>query len=135
MKIIVCLDDKNGMLFNKRRQSSDAVLCQRILALSAGNVLWMNGYSQRLFADMDGTIRIDESFLERAGQHDWCFVEDLDAAPYVSRSDEIVIFRWNRVYPADMRFPMHLLDHWTKTETAEFAGNSHDKITQEVYRP
>lgn len=95
----------------------------------------MNGYSQRLFADMDGTIRTDENFLEQAGQQDWCFVENVDAAPYISHADEIVIFRWNRVYPADTHFPMHLLDGWTKTETIEFAGNSHDKITQEVYRP
>ena len=26
MNIIVCLDDKNGMMFNKRRQSQDKLL-------------------------------------------------------------------------------------------------------------
>lgn len=26
MNIIVCLDDKNGMMFNKRRQSQDKIL-------------------------------------------------------------------------------------------------------------
>ena len=31
MKIIVCLDNNNGMLFNNRRQSRDSVLIERII--------------------------------------------------------------------------------------------------------
>ena len=33
MKLIVCLDDKNGMMFNKRRQSRDRVLIENVLEL------------------------------------------------------------------------------------------------------
>ena len=30
MKLIVCLDDNNGMMFNKRRQSRDRVLIENV---------------------------------------------------------------------------------------------------------
>lgn len=135
MKLIVCLDDKNGMLFNKRRQSSDIEVCKRVLALTGESVLWMNAYSGKLFEGLGANVCVDESFWERAGQQDWCFVENVDVQTFVPRADEIVIYRWNRVYPADLRFPIHLLDGWTKTQTLDFPGNSHEMITQEVYRP
>ena len=33
LKVIVCPDDNSGMMFNRRRQSSDAVLTRRIAKL------------------------------------------------------------------------------------------------------
>ena len=36
MKIIVCVDNQNGMMFNHRRQSQDRVLRKRILELTGG---------------------------------------------------------------------------------------------------
>lgn len=49
MKIIVCVDNQNGMMFNHRRQSQDRVLRKRILELTGGKKLWMNAYSQKQF--------------------------------------------------------------------------------------
>lgn len=64
MKIIVCVDNQNGMMFNHRRQSQDRVLRKRILELTGGKKLWMNAYSQKQFlpgewkyAERTGTIR------------------------------------------------------------------------------
>ena len=36
MKIIVCVDNQNGMMFNHRRQSQDRVLRKRIMELTGG---------------------------------------------------------------------------------------------------
>lgn len=136
MIIIACLDDNNGMLFNRRRQSRDLYLCQHIAQLSSGSVLWMNDYSKRLFDGLQGDVRVDPLFLERAGQGEFCFVEDKDVTPFLPSAEKIIIFRWNRVYPSDIKFPMHLLDaNWTKTEVTTFPGKSHEQITQEVYLP
>lgn len=134
MKIIACLDDNNGMLFNKRRQSRDRILCQKILSMTQGCVLWAHPYSEQLFADLDGKIKIDDRFLELAKPGEYCFVENLDVTPFIPLVQEIIIFRWNRVYPADLRFPV-LPIQFKKTESGEFAGSSHEKITMEVYRP
>ncbi len=78
MKIIVCVDNQNGMMFNHRRQSQDRVLRKRILELTGGKKLWMNAYSQKQFLQVNGNmskeqeqsgqIQADEAFLERRGR-------------------------------------------------------------------
>lgn len=133
MKIIVCLDDNNGMLFNGRRQSRDRVLCEKVLSLTNGSKLWMNAYSQGLFEGMTGNIWLDESFLGCAEKEDYCFVENVDITPYHSEIEQIIVFRWNRSYPSDVKFTVALEDKWKKVSSAEFSGSSHDLITQEVY--
>ena len=82
MKIIVCVDNQNGMMFNRRRQSQDRVLRKRILELTGGKKLWMNAYSQKQFLQVNGNmskeqeqsgqIQADEAFLEKAGPGEYC---------------------------------------------------------------
>lgn len=45
MIVITCLDQKNGMMFNHRRQSQDSVLREHVAKLVANVPLWMNHYS------------------------------------------------------------------------------------------
>ena len=134
MNLIVCLDDRNGMLFANRRQSRDAAVCQKILQLSADHTLRMNNYSAKLFADLDNMICVDEDFLGKSADGDYCFVENSDVLPYREKIEKVIIFRWNRHYPSDKKFPVDLLeDGFALTETFDFSGKSHEKITMEVY--
>lgn len=134
MKIIVCLDDKNGMLFHNRRQSKDRVLIEKVLELTRDSTLWMHSYSQTLFERTLDKICVDDCFLEKAGQGEYCFVENADVAPYNASVEELIVFRWNRIYPTDLNFPIELLNDFQKRdEIFSFSGNSHDKITVEVY--
>ena len=130
MKLIVCLDNQNGMLFHHRRQSSDMAVCRRMLELAGDCSLFMNSFSGYLFADFSGNIQIRDDFLEIAGPDDFCFLENMDIVPYLDRVTKVYVFRWNRDYPADMRFPAPLVNGCV---IAEFAGNSHERITLEVY--
>jgi hypothetical protein len=133
MNIIVCLDDNGGMMFNHRRQSQDRILRERVIQLTAGRGLWMNSYSQKLFADSDAAnIRASEKFLDDASSGDYCFVEDQSLLSYADRIERIVIYRWNRVYPHDMAFDLPL-NGWALLSTEDFVGSSHDRITEEVY--
>ena len=133
MRLIVCLDDRNGMLFGGRRQSRDRAVTERILTLTAGSKLWMNEYTAILFSDESG-IFVDEMFLDRAEKTDFCFVEDKQILPVADKIEQIVAFKWNRHYPADTYFPFSLdASPWKMLQTEEFAGNSHEKITMEVY--
>ncbi len=132
MTAIVCLDDENGMLFNGRRQSRDRVVTERIALLAAGKRLWMNGYSAGLFTGRKLEIRMQEDFLLAAGEKELCFVEDQSLKPFEKKLEKIIVFRWNRKYPADFWLDVEL-GQWRLAETLEFPGNSHEKITQEVY--
>ena len=134
MILIVCLDDQNGMMFNRRRQSMDSCVRERICAISSRSILWMNEYSAGQFSQVQPNFRIAEDFLDQAGEGAYCFVENVDVASVSDRVEGIVIFWWNRRYPADMRFPVSsFCDRWRLVDTAEFSGSSHEKITQEVY--
>lgn len=134
MHIIVCLDDADGMLFNKRRQSSDRLVCRRILEKTAYSCLWMNAYSSKLFADSKTNINIDEAFLEKCPVGEWCFVETEDVSAWADSIESITVYRWNRRYPSDRKFPGVLLETgWQPVRREDFPGNSHELITEEVY--
>ena len=49
MIVIVCVDQRNGLAFNGRRQSRDRMVAADILKESAGRRLWMTPSSRRLF--------------------------------------------------------------------------------------
>ena len=133
MKIIICLDDNNGMLFNGRRQSMDRKLRERICQISRGNTLWMNAFTAQQFDMLEDHVVVNEKFLELAQENDFCFIENLDISSCVARINTLIIYRWNRIYPNDVSFPVALFAHWKKVEASEFAGSSHDCITEEVY--
>ena len=134
MIAVVCLDERNGMTFLKRRLSQDSVLRQHMLDMSRESKLWMNGYSARQFDTVADHMRVSEEFLDMAGAGEYCFVENVDIKPVATKVEKLVIYRWNRHYPSDMKFPMeHFADNMQLLEQGEFAGSSHDSITWEVY--
>ena len=113
MTLIVCVDDNMGMLFNHRRQSKDVVVRERILKQAEGKHLWI---------------------MNEAAPEDVCFAEDCSVAHYEQWIDRIILYKWNRSYPADLHFDIPLAAHgWQLVSTEDFVGNSHEKITEEVY--
>ena len=110
MILIVCIDDNKGMMFNHRRQSQDGVLRRHILDMVGNGKLWMNEYSGKMFAKdseelLHGPVQTDEDFLKKASSGEYCFVETnscgLDMFPDTANIEAVVLYKWNRVYPAD----------------------------------
>lgn len=135
MELFFCLDDQGGMMFNRRRQSQDQRVRRKIMELAGSRVLWMSPYSYGQFDQENAdSIRADEHFLQKAEVDDCCFVEDADIEACCQIADRLTIFRWNRVYPADRVFDKKILEQgWTLKKCFDFEGNSHEKITTEVY--
>lgn len=135
MRCLVCIDNHGGLMFNRRRQSRDRAVCADILRVAAGGRLWMNAYSGTQFSEeSSASIRVEERFLECAGPGDWCFVEDQPLRPWLGRIESLTVYRWNRVYPADLHLDIAPWDDgWTLTAREEFSGYSHPTITKEVY--
>ena len=131
MNVIVFLDDGRGMMFNYRRQSRDKALEERIREICRGHRLWLNAYSYKLYSEA-GDVRVSEKFLEEAGEGDFCLVESELLKPAENRIDKLIVFWWNRKYPADLKLDLNLED-WVLVSSNEFPGFSHDKITEEVY--
>ena len=133
MHLIVCLDDRNGMAFAGRRQSMDSLLRARMLQTVGNKKLWMNSYSARQFETLADTVCVDESFLEKAGLNDYCFVETDDLTDYLKKIRNVIIYRWGRVYPSDISFPIQILSDRRKAGETVFSGSSREQITEEVY--
>ena len=124
MKLIVCLDDNKGMMFNNRRQSRDRVLIENVLELCKNDKLYTNEYSAKLFPE--NTVEIVDS-VDVKGYY---FAENI--IPDENLVEEIIVYKWNKVYPADVHFNIDL-KNWKLTETVDFEGSSHEKITREIY--
>ena len=135
MNIIVCLDDKNGMIFNKRRQSQDKILRADIKELVKNDNLYMNNYSYKLYKDIDnGNIKVCEDFLNQCNENDFCLVEDKLLCNYINKINNLIIYSWNRIYPADLHFDINLNNNsWELITEFEFQGSSHEKITKKIY--
>ena len=133
MTIIACVDDNWGIMFNQRRQSQDKILRNHILKEIKENTLWMNRYSAKMF-EKHPKICISEDFLNKAAPDDYCFVENCSVIPYAQKINQVIVYKWNRKYPADQYFDIPLSeDGWRLISSEDFEGSSHEKITKEVY--
>ena len=133
MILIVCLDDQLGMMFNRRRQSRDRVLIAEMLASAGERRLVVSPYSAPLFPADTPNLSVADDPCAAALTGDLAFVENTDPLSHRERVTELWIYRWNRIYPADRRFDGDLTG-FRLTETTEFVGSSHDKITKEVWK-
>ena len=110
MNLIICVDNKNGIMFNGRRQSRDRAVCEDILDMTGEHLLYTSEYSFALFEKYaDSRVICSDSPALSAGRGDYCFAEDMDR--YFDMDTEL--FR-------------------LVSET-EFKGSSHEKITKRMY--
>ena len=84
-----------------------------------------------------GRVRINGRVAspgDKAGPGDFCFVEDRSVKDYVNSVERVILYRWDRAYPADLFWDLSL-EGWTLERREEFPGYSHKIITKEVYVP
>lgn len=131
MKLIFCLSKEGGMTFFGKRQSQDIKLREWILNRVSSSKLWMNEYSYKMFGSHEG-IEVSDLYMSKAGADDYCFIEN--GGYSAENADEIILCHWNRKYPADKFFDIEILKNgFELKERADIVGNSHEKITIEVY--
>ena len=130
MKVLLCVDDNNGMLFNHRRVSSDRAVTEKVNEIADGR-LFITEFSRKLFPD---ARIIEEEGVRELGQVDYFFLENVSLASIVDMVSELIVFRWNRRYPSDFCLDIVPEETYIMVSTEDFVGNSHDRITMEVWR-
>ena len=134
IKVAITLDDKNGMMFNKRRQSRDKNLIADLCAKTTG-FIYISPYSKLLFEEYKERVTVVDNPLSECEEGGVAFVEGLPLSPFVSDIDELTVYRWNRIYPCDVKLDVDISASGFKMAAKyEFVGNSHEKITKEVYK-
>ncbi len=131
MKLIICVDDAFGISFGGRRQSRDAAVVSKIAEITKDRRLFASKYTEKLF---EGTrdIELCDS-AEMMSEDDFYFCEA--AYPPVGKASVIYLFLWNRLYPSDIRIDKSIIKNdFILTDSSDFAGNSHEKITLLIYK-
>ncbi len=129
MILVVCIDKKGGLQFNHRRQSRDSLLIEDLIREADGRIIRTSPYSAPLFPE-----GVAKDGAEDAGVGELCFYEGDFPCPPKEKLEGVILYHWNRAYPADLWFDESLLDGMKKTGKTDFPGSSHEKITKEVYR-
>lgn len=52
--------------------------------------------------------------------------------PDIAQVDEIILYKWNRDYPADSFFDFNKKE-FSKISSTDMTGKSHEKITREIW--
>ena len=134
MVLILCVDDKGGMAFNGRRQSMDRLLRADLLMAAGERALWVSPYTARQFDPVPANLRPAEDFLLRAGPGEFCFAEFPPLTQVLDRVEGILLYRWNRTYPADQYLDFDPAAAGFRLISAvDFPGSSHKTLTKEVY--
>ena len=134
MTVIVCLDTKGGMTFNNRRQSRDSRVTDDIKRVCEGKRLLISPFSEKMLAPTGLAATVSSDPFSEAKDGEVIFVENLPVAPHVDRVQRIIVYNWNRSYPADRHFDVNMGACGFKLHSKrEFVGSSHEKITREDY--
>ncbi len=129
MVVFYCVDDDGGLLFNNRRQSMDSELRKKILSLIGEDKLSCDAYTAKQFEEKDKLQIIEDGDFAAAS---FVFAEKQEPTELLPFADRLVLFRWNRKYPSDRKFG-EIPSDFRLVSVENFAGNSHEKITQEIY--
>ena len=127
MTLYICLDDRNGLQFNHRRQSRDSAVLEDLRSQLRGSLL-IDPFSEKLIQEAEIPYVLPP---ETAADF---FAENVPTEEILAQTTKLVVYRWNRHYPADVRWDPDLETRgFALGETVEFPGKSHEKITREVY--
>ena len=127
MTLYICLDDRNGLQFNRRRQSRDSAVLEDIRIQLTGPLV-IDAFSEKLIREAEIPY-----VLSPESSRDF-FAENIPSGELLEQTNKIVVYRWNRHYPSDVKWEPDLAAMgFGLKETSEFPGSSHEKITREVY--
>lgn len=134
MTAIVCIEDRGGMTFMRRRLSKDRILTEDIVKTVGDGILYISDFSEALFSESDISVMSVSNPLDSAQGGDFAFIENLGLKSSIEKIERLIIYKWNRRYPFD--FSLDIAPEkcgFSLKENYDFKGSSHDKITKEIY--
>jgi len=134
MTVFVCVDERGGMTFMNRRVSSDRIITADIEKTVGDGMLYISDFSEHLFEESNISVMSVPEPLLSAAEGDFAFIENFSLVPFAEKINKLIIYNFNRRYPFDFSLDINpLSDGFRLSEKYDFKGNSHDKITKEIY--
>ena len=130
--VAVCTDIDGGMTFFGRRCARDRGMIAELLATTEGRIV-IHPYSAKLFGESDRIFVTDDPMLD-AEDGDICFIEQFPIAPLIDFVERFIIYNLNTLYPKDKYLDVCPEENGFKlSESIDFKGSSHDRITKGIY--
>lgn len=138
MTLIVTVDDGFGLAFGAKRQSRDRELVRDAVGLASGRKILAREYSRLIFDEAgiksDAVAFCDEP-TKAAKKDDLVLLELAVKKSELDLAEQIIIYAWNRRYPATAKLDMGYIEaNFKLKDEYEFVGNSHEKITRRTYK-
>lgn len=133
MKISYCIAENAGLSFNGRRVSRDLKILENIKKEAGNGKICVENGSVGIFERLGIAVFCISSADD--AEKDCIFFAESESEAYLDKSDTLVIYKFNRSYPADVFIPTEKINAEFELISAEdFQGASHEKITKEIYR-
>jgi hypothetical protein len=131
--VAVCVDDGQGILLFGKRQSRDRVLVSEFVESNSDKKIYIAPFSKLLFEQYPNVFVADDPF-STAEDGSAIFIENIRIEDNLDSVSTLIIYRWNRKYPSDVKFNVDPLKCGFKLKSSiDFKGSSHEKITKEIY--
>lgn len=132
--VAVAVDDREGMMIFGKRQSRDRVLIADFVSSMGDKPIFISPFSKVIFEPHENVNIVENPFLE-SSDGGACFIESFALSPYIDMIETLVIYRWNELYPSDVKLDVDVEKSGYKlVSVREFQGSSHERITKEVYK-
>lgn len=125
--VAICIDKRNGRMFYGKRTSTDEEVRHRLLSMP--DKLYVDEYTAKQFTDNDNKEKLVITEHPESIDDGMAFLEKQDIP---GDADRIIIFRWDKRYPADKFFDFRF-DGWRKIKKDEFPGHAHEKVEMEIW--
>jgi hypothetical protein len=132
MIVICCVDERNGMSFEGRRNAQDRRMRDDVRTLFP--CLSMDAYAYGLYGKDD--VKCDYEICEDLrDSHYPCILETTPPSAYEDKIEKIVLYQWHNRYPATVTMDIDLHDEkWECVDHYCFEGSSHEKITRAIFQ-
>lgn len=132
MRAAFCIDDMGGILFGGRRVSADSAVFDDLKTLYTKK-LYVTPFSVGLMQRYGIEYVSADNIFDAAEDDDMIFAENISLATHLKDLSEIIVYRWNRRYPSDFKTDIDF-SALILTDSRDFKGTSHDKITRNIYK-
>ena len=96
--------------------------------------VYMTSYSLPLFDGVKINTGVRLLPISEGERGEVCFVESGEIADNIHKISRLVIYRWNRTYPSDVKLGFDPEEMgFKRVSTTELVGYSHEKITKDIY--
>ena len=135
MKVIICVDDRGGVSYHGRRLSQDRLQRIDVIQRFASHGFCMKKETADLYHQIDKRCyQVIPAWKQVLSSDRWWVSEDIEFLQWLDQLEELVIYRWNRLYPSDKKLLLSLpVADWRCILHDSFVGSSHAKIDVEHY--